>query len=87
MNRNELRAHMARHGDTNETMAKALNMSVVSFSVKINGRQDFTQSEIQGIIDRYKLEAPEVITIFFTPEVSLKTDTLTDSDTGNGGAH
>lgn len=85
MNRNELKAQMARHGDTNETMAGALDMSVVSFSMKLNGRRDFTQTEIHRIIDRYNLEAPEVITIFFTPEVSCKEDTVTESDTYDGG--
>lgn len=84
MNRKELKAQMARHGDTNETMAQALNMSVPSFSMKLNGRRDFTQTEIHGIINRYNLDAPEVVTIFFTPEVSCKEDTLAESDTCDG---
>ena len=70
MVRNELRAHMARHGDTNETLAKALGISYVAFSQKINAKQSFTQSEIQIIINRYNLSPKDVHNIFFAPEVS-----------------
>lgn len=72
MNTNELRAQMARYGDSAKSLAKALDMSESSLSCKVNGRrhQCFSQSEIQHIIDRYNLAAEDVMLIFFAPEVS-----------------
>lgn len=70
MNKNELRAEMARHGDTNETLAKYLGLSAPSFSKKLNAERDFRQSEIMKIRDRYSLTAEDVVRIFFTSEVA-----------------
>jgi DNA-binding CsgD family transcriptional regulator len=70
MARNELRSQMALHGDTNQSLADALGISYGAFSQKINGKQSFTQREIQIIIDRYDLTAENTQRIFFTPEVS-----------------
>lgn len=66
MRRNELRAYMAKYGDTNETLAQALGRSYVAFSQKINGKKPFTQTEIKIILERYHLEADDVQRIFFT---------------------
>jgi len=70
MNKNELRAAMARHGDRAEDLAKVIGMTPNTFSDKINGKSDFRQAEIQTIIDRYGLGAKETFLIFFTPDVS-----------------
>ena len=72
MNPNELRAQMARYGDNNIKLAKALGMSESTLSCKMNGKRNmcFTQAEIQIMIDRYNLTADDVILIFFTPKVS-----------------
>ena len=70
MNRNKLRAKMALFGDTGGCLANALDMSQQRFSAKINGKADFTQSEMQVIKDRYNLTAEEVDEIFFDKEVS-----------------
>lgn len=70
MNSNELRAQMARHGDNNLSLAKAMDMDASSMSLKINGKRFFTQPEIQFIIDYYNLTADDVMLIFFTPQVS-----------------
>lgn len=72
MNSNELRAQMARYGDNNIKLAKALGMSESTLSCKMNGKRNmcFTQTEIQIMIDRYNLTADDVILIFFTPKVS-----------------
>lgn len=69
MNKNELRAEMARYGDSNQTLAKALNRSKTSFSEKLNGHADFTQSEIAFIMQRYSLTPERIVLIFFTPLV------------------
>lgn len=77
MNANELRAQMARHGDSAKALAKALDMAESTLSCRMNGRRNmcFSQYEIQIIIDRYSLTAEEVMLIFFAPQVS-KIETL-----------
>lgn len=72
MDKNELRAWMARNGDTNQTLARALGISAPSFSKKINAVHDFRQTEIQKIINRYNLSAAAVERIFFDNEVEQK---------------
>jgi len=79
MNRNELRAEMARHGDTSEVLAKLMDISTNAFSYKLNGKsKGFTQSEIQMIIDRYDLSSEAIWRIFFAPCVS-RTDINTEN--------
>ena len=70
MNKNELRAQMARHGDTGQTLAEALGISMQAFSEKINAKTSFKQTEIQCIINRYNLNAEDTQRIFFAIEVS-----------------
>ena len=70
MNRNELRVEMLRHGDTSETLAAYLRISMASFSKKINAQRDFRQREIQKIKDRYQLAPERLDAIFFAPEVT-----------------
>lgn len=69
MKNNELRAEMARHGDNNLSLAKALGITEVSVSRKINNQSIFTQTEIQIIADRYNLSAEDIGRIFFTLQV------------------
>ena len=66
MNKREFRAHMARNGDTNATLAKALGKSAATVSCKANGRQHFTLPEMVVIADRWKLNPEEAWSIFFT---------------------
>ena len=66
MVRNLLRSFMAKYGDTNDTLAQALNISYGAFSQKINGHRPFTQTEIKATIERYNLDADDVQKIFFT---------------------
>ena len=65
MNKNELKAEMLRHGDTNETLAEALGISKVSISKKLNARKDFKQTEIRLMKERYNLTGEDLIRIFF----------------------
>lgn len=70
MNKSEFRAEMVRHGDSNLSLAKALNISAVSLSKKINSKVGFKQGEIAFIIDRYQLSPDDIDRIFFAPKVS-----------------
>lgn len=76
MNKKELRACMARYGDTNQTLAEALGISQVAFSKKINAITDFRQNEIKKIILRYDLDPESLNTIFFGPEVESEETTI-----------
>ena len=71
MNRNELRAEMARHGDSGKELAELMDISLNTFSYKLNGKsKGFTQSEIQLLIDRYNLSSEAIWRIFFAPDAS-----------------
>lgn len=68
VNLNLLNSKMALHGDNNETLAKALNLSQQRLSAKRNSTNgaEFTQSEIQIIKERYNLTDQEVVEIFLS---------------------
>ena len=65
MNKNELKAVMARHGDRQEDLAAALGISSAVLSTRINGTIPFRQPEIEKIIVRYNLNAEDIQKIFF----------------------
>ena len=62
MNKAKLRAKMIEYGDTFESLAKFLSISVGTLSKKINERSaaGFTQPE-----KRYSLSAEQINSIFF----------------------
>lgn len=70
MNRARLEAQMKLYGDTQASLAKALNISESSLNSKINGRNggQFTHVQLIMIRDRYKLSCKEFDLIFFDPE-------------------
>ena len=79
MNGNELRAEMARHGDSGTKLAELMGIKQNTFSYKINGKfEGFTQNEIQFLIDRYNLSSEAIWRIFFAPDASR-----TDENTQN----
>lgn len=49
-----------------DDMAKALEINATTLYRKLNGRSDFTRSEIQTLRTLLKLDAKEVEDIFFT---------------------
>lgn len=59
---------MVKLGDTQRTVADALNVSDQTISDKINGLSDFKQSEIKTLIDRWELTPDQVDEIFFGAE-------------------
>lgn len=71
-NSNELRAELVRHGDTLISLAKKLNITTVSLSLKLNGKRDFKQCEIAKIKELYELTNDRTDVIFFSPVVSCQ---------------
>ena len=58
-----LQYEMSKNGITVGELCKKLDMSRSAFYRKCNGKSDFTQSEIQAIVDILQLESP--VAIFF----------------------
>ena len=81
MNEKELRAVLARHGDTAKTLAENLGITEQTLSAKIRGIQDFWRHEIVLIKKRYRLTKEEVDTIFFASEVSNEDTTNEEKGT------
>lgn len=61
---------MVLHGDTQRTLAEALEIAELTLSKKLNEKNEFTQSEIKAIKNRYRLNPDEVDAIFFKASVS-----------------
>ena len=59
---------MTLYGDTQKTVADALNVSEQTVGDKVNGLSDFKQSEIKVLIDRWNLTPSQVDEIFFNGE-------------------
>lgn len=67
MNKALLKSAMAKFGDTQETLSKAMGLSLSRFNAKVNERKDaaFTQTEMSFIVSRYQLTNDEAMAIFF----------------------
>jgi len=68
MDRYRLQYEMKKRGVTVEVLCNAINMSKAAFYRKCRGVSEFTQGEIQAIVDYLDLETP--MGIFFTEKVS-----------------
>ena len=68
MNKELLEYEIKKAGMTIGGMCDALGISRSAFYRKCTGISEFTQSEIQTIVDTLKLESP--VGIFFTNQVS-----------------
>jgi len=77
MNKRMLVSKMKLHGDTNETLARVINISPQCLSAKINRKNgaQFKSDEIEEIARRYALTEIEVCQIFFCRIVSQQ-DTI-----------
>ena len=71
MDRYRLEYEMKRRGITQEKLCEDLNISRSAFYRKCRGVTEFTQGEIQSIVDYLNLDTP--VGIFFTETVSQKT--------------
>ena len=72
MDKQLLRSHMVKHGDTQASLAGAMGVSLSRLNAKINGTggAEFTQTEISFVAERYKLSARETMLVFFNEKVS-----------------
>lgn len=68
MNKNKLYFVMAERKISCQEMCDRLNISRSAFYRKVNGISEFTQSEIQSIVDILDLKSP--MGIFFEEKVS-----------------
>lgn len=68
MNGKKLKYEMLIRGVSISDMCEKLGMSRSAFYRKCNGKSEFTQSEIQRIVDYLELETP--VGIFFSSKVS-----------------
>lgn len=71
MNRQELRAEIARRGISNRTIAKEMNISEQAFYNKMSGASEFKESEIKALIRILLLTAADVDRIFLSENVNL----------------
>lgn len=67
MNKALLKSAMTKYGDTQETLSKAMGLSLSRFNAKVNERKDaaFNQTEMSFIVSRYQLTNDEAMAIFF----------------------
>lgn len=67
MNKNKFVSVMKLFGDTQETLADAIGISVQRLNAKINstGGAEFTMGEIRAIKIRYHLISEQIDEIFF----------------------
>ena len=63
--KNELRSEMVRQGITNESLAKAINISDSAMYRKMNGESDFYRNEIIAISKILNLNNARMCEIFF----------------------
>lgn len=63
-----LEYEMKKKGYSVKKLCKEIGVSRSAFYKKCNGKSDFTQSEIQAIVDILELESP--MAIFFAKKVS-----------------
>lgn len=68
MDKYRLEYEMKKRKISQEKLCKEINMSRSAFYRKCNGLSEFTQSEIQAIIDVLGIESP--MGIFFAEKVS-----------------
>lgn len=65
MDKAKFKAKQSLHGDTNDDLAKVLDISRHTLGNKINGKAQFRIDEVAIIAERYKLSAEETQEIFF----------------------
>ncbi|MBR1445465.1 MAG: helix-turn-helix transcriptional regulator [Alloprevotella sp.] len=65
---NRIKQMLSAKGATQGEAAKLLGLSQTSFSLKANGKNCFTQSEIRKLAEHYKLSPQEVVDVFLREE-------------------
>lgn len=74
MDKQLLKSHMYKRGDTQSSLASAMGLSLSRLNAKINetGGAEFTQTEISFLADRYNLSAKETMLIFLATKYLKK---------------
>ncbi len=70
INRKLLKSKQSLYGDTDARLAAYLKITPQTFSLKVNGKTEFTVGEIKKIRERYSLTDEEIAAIFFSEKVS-----------------
>ena len=65
MQPNKFKAKMVEMGITSNQLSKMLKVATSTLSLKINGKSDFSATEIKELIPILKLDEKEVLDIFF----------------------
>ncbi len=70
MNTTLFKTHMTKNQDTQAKLAEDMSIAQSALSMRINGKTEFRQSEINFIRKRYNLSDQETIDVFFNDKVS-----------------
>lgn len=72
VNKRKLKSVIVANNDTTTSLAEFLGIARATLSAKMNEYRgaEFTQKEIQMMIDRYSLNSEDVVAIFFAEKVS-----------------
>lgn len=66
MNRDELRAEIARKNVTRKSIAKALGLSATGLALKLAGNHEFKETEIKTLVTILGLSPDDVNRIFLS---------------------
>lgn len=69
INKKLLKVAMVMSGMTQSDLAKAMGMSTASMNYRINGKREFSISEIQLLCELLHLSDEQKLQIFFTTDV------------------
>lgn len=70
INTNALKGAIAAAGHTQRSLARRLKMSENSINSKVNGKLDFTTSEIVRVCDELNIQSPQAKVDIFLPSTS-----------------
>lgn len=68
-NYSKLKGRMAEYGYRQEDICGRVGISPTTFSLKLNNKAEFKQSEINQICDILGIPSKEINAYFFTPKV------------------
>lgn len=68
-NYNKLKGKIVEILGTQDKLAQKLGMTSATLSLKLNGKSDFSQGEIEKMSEILAIEKPDIATYFFTLQV------------------
>lgn len=69
LNKIEFKVEMAKHSDTQRTVATAMGVTPQTIGDKLRGPAEFKRSEIEKLIRYWDLSGERTLEIFFATEV------------------